>query len=161
MNKLLNATEIQLLIPHRYPFQLVDKVIGYVKGQEITAIKAVTIGEDFFCGHFPGLAIMPGVLIIEALAQAASILLELTDRGWEPGETIMKRESTFVGVLGAIKVNMIRPVEPGCFLKLHAKIDWQKESATSLKVEGYADEELCAQGSLVVALKDKHILLSK
>lgn len=161
MKKLLNATDIQLLIPHRYPFQLIDRVVDFESGKEITAIKAVTIGEQFFCGHFPGLAIMPGVLVIEALAQATTLLLELTHRNWKPGDKLFKRDSNQIGVLGAVKVNMIRPVEPGCFLRLHAKLDWQKESATSLKVEAYADDELCVQGSIVVGLKEKKVLVAE
>jgi 3-hydroxyacyl-[acyl-carrier-protein] dehydratase len=159
MKKLLNATEIQLLIPHRYPFQLIDGVIDFENGKEITAVKAVTIGEQFFCGHFPGLAIMPGVLVIEALAQATSLLLELTNREWMPGDLIFQRESNQIGVLGAVKVNMLRPVEPGCFLRLHAKLDWQKESAASVKVEAYTDDELCVQGSIVVGMKEKQVLV--
>jgi 3-hydroxyacyl-[acyl-carrier-protein] dehydratase len=155
MTTLISALDIQSIIPHRYPFQLVDKVIHYVPGKEITAVKAVTIGEAFFSGHFPELPIMPGVLIIEALAQATSILLQLTERGWNPGDKIEKLETTLIGVLGNVKVNMLKPVHPGCFLYLHARLDWKKDSASSLKVEAYADDELCAQGSIVVALKEK------
>jgi len=136
MTTLINAFDIQSIIPHRYPLQLVDKVIHYVPGKEITAVKAVTIGEAFFSGHFPELPIMPGVLIIEALAQATSILLELTEREWNPGDKI-------------------KPVHPGCFLYLHARLDWKKDKANSLKVEACVDNELCAQGSIVVALKEK------
>ena len=159
MISLLNALDIQSIIPHRYPFQLIDKVISFKTGEEITVVKSVTIGEAFFSGHFPGLPIMPGVLIIEALAQAASVLLGLTERAWLPGDKITKTESTLLGVLGSTRVNLIKPVQPGCLLYLHARLDWKKDSATSLKVEAYADDELCAQGSIVVALTDKHTLL--
>ncbi len=68
-------------------------------------------------------------------------------------------ESNLIGVLGGVKVNMIRPVQPGCMLHLHAKLDWKKDSATSLKVEAYAGDELCAQGSMIVALTEKHKLV--
>lgn len=159
MSHLLNATEIQSLIPHRYPFQLIDKVIKFESGKEIVAIKAVSIGEPFFCGHFPGLAIMPGVLIIEALAQATTVLLELTGRDWAPGDVITPGDSDNIGVLGAVKVNMVKPVQPGCLLVLKAQLDWQREAATSLKVEATVDGEICAQGSIVVALKEKHVLV--
>ena len=159
MTTLIHARDIQSIIPHRYPMQLIDKVVHYVQGQEITAVKAVTIGEAFFAGHFPGLPIMPGVLIVEAMAQATSVLLELTERGWQPGDKISQANTTLLGVLGTVKVNMVRPVHPGCMLYLHARLDWKKENASSVKVEAYADDELCAQGSIIVALKEKLQLL--
>lgn len=159
MTTILHAIDIQAVIPHRYPFQLIDRVIEYRPGEQITALKAVTIGEPFFSGHFPDLPIMPGVLVIEALAQTASVLLELTGSGWVPGAPVPKSEGSQVGVLGNVKVNMIRPVWPGCFLRLHARVDWRKDTATALKVEAYADDELCAQGSMVVALTEKQKLL--
>jgi 3-hydroxyacyl-[acyl-carrier-protein] dehydratase len=103
---------------------------------------------------------MPGVLIIEALAQAASVLLELSSRNWEAGEKLVDtNEGNHVGVLGNVKINMVHPVQPGCLLYLSVKLDWQKQNATSLKVEAYVEDHLCAQGSLVVALVDKHTLL--
>src|SRR5580658_8102155 len=71
----LNITEIQALLPHRYPFLLIDRVIEITRGQRIVAIKNVTVNEPFFQGHFPGYPIMPGVLIVEAIAQAGGALL--------------------------------------------------------------------------------------
>ena len=69
-NKILNATQIMELLPHRYPFLYIDKVVDYELGKSITAIKNVSINEPYFQGHFPGKPIMPGVIIIEAMAQA-------------------------------------------------------------------------------------------
>lgn len=84
MKTLLNVTEIMERIPHRYPFLLVDKVIGVKEGESITTVKNVTMSEEFFQGHFPNHPIMPGVLILEAMAQSAAILVnyagDITDK---------------------------------------------------------------------------------
>lgn len=105
IRKVLNA------LPHRYPFLLVDRVQSLTVGEEIHAIKAVSFNEQFFQGHFPGRPIMPGVLIIEALAQAAAILaietLELAGSG---------KLVYFMAMEG---VKFRTPVEPGCLLDLH------------------------------------------
>ena len=74
----IDVIQIQKLLPHRYPFLLVDRVLAYEPGKKITAMKNVTINEPFFQGHFPGRPIMPGVLIIEALAQAGGVMTQLT-----------------------------------------------------------------------------------
>ena len=87
---MMDIQEIQQLLPHRYPFLLVDRVVEIVPGQKLTAYKNVTINEPFFNGHFPGHPVMPGVLILEALAQATAILAYKTEnmdpsRRWCPG----------------------------------------------------------------------------
>lgn len=76
----VDVTRIQELLPHRYPFLLVDRVLAFEAGKSLTAIKNVTINEPFFQGHFPGHPVMPGVLIIEALAQASGVLIQLSQR---------------------------------------------------------------------------------
>jgi 3-hydroxyacyl-[acyl-carrier-protein] dehydratase len=76
----LDSRQIAALLPHRYPFLLVDRVIGYEDGKRLTAIKNVTVNEPFFNGHFPGNPVMPGVLILEALAQASGLLVQLAAR---------------------------------------------------------------------------------
>ncbi len=105
IRKVLNA------LPHRYPFLLVDRVQSLTVGEEIHAIKAVSFNEQFFQGHFPGRPIMPGVLIIEALAQAAAILaietLELAGSG----------KLVYFMTMEGVKFRT--PVEPGCLLDLH------------------------------------------
>ena len=80
----LDAAGIMKLLPHRYPFLLIDRIVACTPGEEITAIKNVTINEPFFPGHFPGNPIMPGVLIIEAMAQAGGVLSHLSDDGLKP-----------------------------------------------------------------------------
>lgn len=76
----LGATEIQALLPHRYPFLLIDRVVEFEPGKRIVAFKNLTINEPFFQGHFPSRAVMPGVLVVEALAQAGGVLYQLTQQ---------------------------------------------------------------------------------
>jgi len=80
----LDAIGIMKLLPHRYPFLLIDRIAACRPGESITAIKNVTMNEPFFQGHFPGNPVMPGVLIIEAMAQAGGVLSHLTEQGTEP-----------------------------------------------------------------------------
>ncbi|MGB5247838.1 MAG: 3-hydroxyacyl-ACP dehydratase FabZ [Woeseia sp.] len=81
---MLEATAIMKFLPHRYPFLLIDRILSCSPGEEITALKNVTMNEPFFQGHFPDNPVMPGVLIIEAMAQAGGVLSHLSDSGLEP-----------------------------------------------------------------------------
>ena len=86
MQTVLDITQIQAILPHRYPFLLVDRVIEYEPGKRVVGLKNVTLNEPFFEGHFPGAPVMPGVLIVEAMAQTAGVLMlaSLPDRGSLP-----------------------------------------------------------------------------
>ena len=75
METILDITQIQAILPHRYPFLLVDKIVEYEQGKRVVGIKNVTLNEPFFQGHFPGAPVMPGVLIIEAMAQTAGVMM--------------------------------------------------------------------------------------
>jgi 3-hydroxyacyl-[acyl-carrier-protein] dehydratase len=110
----MDVNDILKLLPHRYPFLLVDRVVELELGKRITAIKNVTINEPFFMGHFPQRPVMPGVLILEALAQAAGILA-LRSEGVVPNEN---SKFYFAGIDGA---RFRRPVEPGDQLVLKAE----------------------------------------
>ena len=112
----MNIHEVMALLPHRYPFLLVDRVIECVPGKRIHAIKNVTVNEPFFPGHFPHRPVMPGVMILEALAQAAGILTFKT-AGIVPDEN---SRFYFVGIDGA---RFRRPVEPGDQLTLKATLE--------------------------------------
>lgn len=112
----LNSNEIEKILPHRYPFLLIDRVTDFVPGQSATAIKCVTANEQHFCGHFPGKHIMPGVLIIEALAQTGAIAI-LTEEAYR-GK---------IALFGGIKnARFKRPVVPGDQLELHCEIITRK-----------------------------------
>lgn len=133
-------------LPHRFPMLLVDRVEELVEGERITAIKAVTFNEPFFQGHFPGRPIMPGVLIVEALAQAAGILAVETMGLAGSGKLV------YFMVIEEAKFR--KPVEPGCLLRLEAS--FVQRRATVCKFEGRAlvDGELAAQVKFTAMIAD-------
>lgn len=131
MEKTIDITEIMKLLPHRYPFILVDRVVELVEGEKIIALKNVTINEPFFPGHFPGAPIMPGVLIIEAMAQAGGILFAVS----QPEE---KRGGP-VYFMGMDKVKFRKPVVPGDQLLFEVKILNMRSKA--VKMSGIATVE--------------------
>ena len=123
----IGIKEIMDLIPHRYPFLLVDKVKNFKKGESATGIKNVTMNEQFFTGHFPGNPIMPGVLIVEALAQTSGVLIAKTLDA-QPGEKTV----LFTTIN---KVKFRKPVLPGDTLELNVTIVKNKMSIWVLKGE--------------------------
>lgn len=147
---MLSQAEIQQLLPHRYPFLLVDRVLSFILDTEITAIKNVTINEPFFQGHFPGAPVMPGMLILEGLAQAGGILMS---KGLT--EPLGNRLFMFTGVERA---KFRRPVVPGDQLVLHC-LDVKKRT-TLCKMRGVAmvDSQIAAEAVLSAALVDRSAL---
>src|SRR6201997_2849393 len=127
----LDIHEILKILPHRYPFLLIDRVLELKRRERIVAIKNVTINEPFFIGHFPGLPIMPGVLIVEAIAQAGGLLLlrEVADHS----DKVM----VFTGIERA---KFRRPVGPGDQLRLEVELkNWREvPGLTAAKMQGYA-----------------------
>lgn len=125
--------EVMRRLPHRYPMLLVDRVLECVPGERIVAIKNVTINEEFFTGHFPNRPVMPGVLILEAMAQAAGILTFVT-AGVYPDETV---KFYFAGI---DKARFRRPVVPGDQVRLEARLERRIRTiwkySTSAKVDG-------------------------
>ena len=142
----LDIRRVMAALPHRYPMLLVDRVERLVPDQSITAIKAVTINEGFFQGHFPGRPIMPGVLIVEALAQAAGVLavesLGLADSG---------KLVYFMAIDGA---KFRTPVEPGVLLTL--EVEFVQKRATVCKFAGRAlvDGKLAAEAQFTAMIAD-------
>jgi 3-hydroxyacyl-[acyl-carrier-protein] dehydratase len=143
--KVFTLEEIQQLLPHRYPFALVDRIIDYVPGERAVGIKNVTFNEPHFQGHFPGRPIMPGVLIVEAMAQVGGIVLtQLPD---VPEGLLM-----FAGI---DKVRFRRPVVPGDQLIMTVKLLVVKRRRFG-KMQGRAevDGQLVAEGELMFSLVD-------
>jgi len=140
--------EIRKFLPHRYPFLLVDRVIECVPGETITAIKNISINEPQFTGHFPNQAIMPGVLIIEALAQATG-LLGFRTMSEEPSEDILYM------LVGVDNVRFKRQVVPGDQLVLKAKIERRSKIIWKFSCEAIVDGELCTAATLLCAASPK------
>ncbi len=131
-------------LPHRYPFLLVDRVIECVPGKRIEAIKNVTVNEPFFTGHFPGRPLMPGVIILEALAQAAGILAFKT-AGVVPDD---KSRFYFVGI---DKARFRRPVEPGDRLVLKATLERAIRGIWKFDTVAEVDGTVAASATMMVA----------
>lgn len=140
----LDVHEIMDQIPHRYPFLLVDRVLECTPGESIVVIKNVSANEPYFTGHFPDHMIMPGVLIIEAMAQAAGLLAIATAEGDPTRDTIYY----FVGI---DKARFKRPVVPGDQLTISATITSMRASLQKFDARAEVDGELVAKGELLTA----------
>jgi 3-hydroxyacyl-[acyl-carrier-protein] dehydratase len=142
----LDIHKILKKLPHRYPILLVDRVIEIEKNVRIKALKNVTINEPFFTGHFPARPVMPGVMMLEALAQTAA-LLSFESMGTEPGDDTVVY---FVGIDGA---RFKRPVEPGDQLILEASIDRAKGGIYKYKVRASVDGQTAVEAELMCTMR--------
>jgi 3-hydroxyacyl-[acyl-carrier-protein] dehydratase len=140
----LDIMGVRRLLPHRYPFLLVDRVIECVRGESIRAIKNVTANEQFFSGHFPNRPVMPGVIIIEALAQAAGILAFIT-------ADVVPDDSTRFYFVGIDKARFRKPVEPGDQLILTAKLERQMRGIWKFSTVAYVGEDEVTSAEMMVA----------
>jgi 3-hydroxyacyl-[acyl-carrier-protein] dehydratase len=143
---MMDIHQILKKLPHRYPFLLVDRVLEIEKGQRIKALKNVTMNEQFFNGHFPHRPVMPGVLMLEALAQAAAVLAFET-LGVEPNE---KTVYYFAGIEGA---RFKRPVEPGDQLILDVAMGRMKAGIFKFQAKALVGEEVAAEAALTCAMR--------
>ena len=141
---MMDINEIREYLPHRYPFLLVDRVTELELGQSIVAYKNVTINEPFFNGHFPEIPVMPGVLIIEAMAQAAGIL------GFK---TMDKKpaDGSIYYFVGSDKLRFKRPVVPGDRLQLEASIVSEKRGIWKFACRATVDGNVAAEGVILCA----------
>lgn len=147
MNEFIDINQIVSLIPHRYPFILVDRVLDYKTLDYLTAIKNVTINENFFTGHFPGNPIMPGVLMLEALAQASAILSSLSRKPREGYDFL----HFFAGIDNA---RFKQVVTPGDQLRLEVKLIGQKRDFWRIHGEAYVGDKLACSADLLSAAKE-------
>jgi 3-hydroxyacyl-[acyl-carrier-protein] dehydratase len=138
----MNIHEILKYLPHRYPILLVDKVISYEAGKDIVALKNVSINEPFFSGHFPHHPVMPGVLIVEALAQAAAILTLRT-------EDTVNKENTVYYFVGIDGVRFKKPVIAGDQLILKVAIERQIKGLWKYSARAEVDDQLVTEAQLM------------
>jgi len=134
------------LLPHRYPFLLIDRVVEFERGKRLVAIKNVTMNEPFFQGHFPGYPLMPGVLIVEAMAQAGAIIMlhEIPDRE--------KKLAVFTGIE---KAKFRRPVTPGDQLRIEVVVLAFKSRLGRMEANAFVDGKLACQAILTCQIVPK------
>ncbi len=140
---MLNVEEIKSLIPHRYPFLMLDRVVELKEGESIKAYKNISINEEYFQGHFPGTAILPGALIMEALAQAACVLLKKS----VPGLAATHFYIT------SVKMRFLKPVVPGDQLNLMVKMVKAASVGGICETEAMVGSETVAKGEMSFACK--------
>ena len=141
-----DVTKVMAVLPHRYPMLLVDRVEELIKDESIRAIKAVTMNEGFFQGHFPGRPIMPGVMIVEALAQAAGVLaMESFD---------MVRSGKLVYFMAIDGAKFRQPVEPGCLLTLNVKFEQKRARVCKFSGRAMIGDKLAAEASFTAMIAD-------
>jgi len=144
---MIEIKEIMSILPHAYPFLLVDRIVEIEPGKRIVGIKNVTYNEPFFPGHFPGRPIMPGVLIIEAMAQAAGVLAFKSI----PKENQEKP----IFFLGMDHIRFRKPVQPGDQLRLEMAITRQRHSIWAFKGKAFVDGKVVAEGDLLAMLGEE------
>lgn len=143
----MEITDIMRHLPHRYPFLLVDRVLELVPGEHVVAIKNVTMNEPHFPGHFPHHPVMPGVLIIEALAQAAGLLaFKTADR--QPGP------DTVIYFVGIDNARFKRPVVPGDQLRLEARITKHMRGIWKFSARALVEDQVACESELMCTLRD-------
>ena len=143
---MMDIHQILKKLPHRYPILLVDRVLELEKGKRIKALKNVSINEQYFLGHFPHRPVMPGVLMLEALAQAAAIL-SFETMGVPPDD---KTVYYFGGIDGA---RFKRPVEPGDQLSLEATLDRMKSGVFKFSARALVGDELAVEAQLICTMR--------
>jgi len=143
----IDINKIMKMIPHRYPFLLLDKVTDVVKGKSCTGIKNVTINENFFQGHFPQKPVMPGVLIIEAMAQASAVLVV---------ESLGNHfEGKLVYFMGIDDAKFRKPVGPGDVLKINCVVRQHRKNVYRLECEAYVDGAVAAEATVTAMIVDE------
>jgi len=143
----MDIAKILGALPHRYPFLLVDRVVEVVKGERIHAYKNVTFNEEYFQGHFPGQPVMPGVLQLEAMAQAGA-LLAYEGAPFDPQQKV-------IYLMSFDKVKFRRPVVPGDRLDLHVRVERQKGNIWRLAGEAKVDGQTASEAEMLAMIADK------
>ena len=147
MNSQINIEKILKSLPHRYPFLLVDKVLSIEPMKKIVAVKNVTFNEPQFMGHFPDHPIMPGVLIIEALAQAGALMVTLSDN--------FKADEKLVYFMSIDGAKFRKPVIPGDVLELHVEAVQNRGAVWKLSANAFVDGQKVSEAQLSAMIVDK------
>jgi beta-hydroxyacyl-ACP dehydratase FabZ len=142
---ILDINEIRAILPHRYPFLLVDRIVE-MESERIVGIKNVTLNEPFFAGHFPDFPVMPGVLIVEAMAQAAGVLVL---------KNMPDRDNKLVLLVAIENARFRRPVVPGDTLRLEMQVIKRKASVAKMAGRATVDGQLVAEAEVMCKLADK------
>jgi beta-hydroxyacyl-ACP dehydratase FabZ len=142
----MDINQIKDVLPHRYPFLLVDKILEVKEGERVVGLKNVTANEDFFNGHFPDHPIMPGVLIVEAMAQVAGIGLL---------ETVENPDNKVPYFARISDARFRKPVEPGDQLIMEVTIAKLKGRMGKIEAKGLVDDEIVAEATLTCFIQDK------
>lgn len=142
---MLNNIQIQGIIPHRYPFLLVDKIIELEEGKKAVGIKNVTINEPFFQGHFPNNPLMPGVLIVEAMAQVGAVAVM----------TLEENKDKLAVFTGIDKIRFRKQVRPGDTLKMEVELIAMRRGIGKAEAVAYVDGEVACKGTLMFGIIDK------
>ena len=145
---IMDVTQIQQILPHRFPFLLIDRVVGLEPGKQIKAYKNVTIGEHVFMGHFPAHPIYPGVMIIEGMAQAGGVLAFKSDEN-------MDIDNKVVYFMSIDEAKFRSPVRPGDRLAYELEVVKHRGNVWVLSGKAYVDGKLCAQAVLTAMIVDK------
>ena len=143
----LDIREIKKIIPHRFPFLMIDKVIEVIPNEKLVAIKNVSINEPFFEGHFPQHPVMPGVLIIEAMAQACGLLAFKSDQD-------APNKNQIVLLVGVDKARFKRPVEPGDQLVLESTVVKVRRGLWMFKASATVDGQVASEAEILCTMKD-------
>ena len=143
MEKVADIQAIMDYLPHRYPFLLVDRVLEIVPGEKIVALKNVTMNEPFFQGHFPSKPIMPGVLIVEAMAQAGGILFS---------SQLKENHGNLFYFMGMDKVKFRKPVVPGDQIILEVQIVRQRSKAVKMAGTAKVDQKVVAEAEIMATI---------
>ena len=144
---MIDIREIMRLLPHGYPFLLIDRILEIEPGKRIVGIKNVTYNEPFFPGHFPGRPIMPGVLIVEAMAQTAGVLAFKSIPEEEQGKPVF--------FLGLDNVRFRKPVVPGDQLRMELEITRHRHSIWGFKGKAFVEDQLVAEADLLAMLGEE------
>ncbi len=159
MTCLLSQNQIKQLIPHRYPILILDEILEYTPSKRILAYAYLGSDEQVFRGHFPSFPILPGVFLVEGLAQASSVFLELNHQAWNPGnELIPNPGNGMLGVLGSAETRFKHPVFPDSEVFFEAVTTREFSNSLFMKVRAYYGDKTFVSGTISVTKVHQKVL---